>query len=611
MRLQHNFWTMKIRINFFVILTFFATIFLVFTRFFQLEKFPVGLTHDETVYSIQAKSLALQNTTVDQTLGWFSLQPIHSMYAEWPASLMAPFFWLTDNPIFATHLSTALIGVLLPFGFAYLVWGLWKDQSLSLIALLIGSVNPLWWQFGRLSFDNIYSLFFYIWGAAILVNFKNWQKLWSMPIFVLGFFEYQGLKLLLVPWVGLILLLQFLPQVKSFKISSLANVLKKYLSKPITIVFYLSILLTLIYGFLILPRQNVAGRLSRTIITDNDFLAADVNTQRRLSIQSPVNKLFSNKATQSLLFITKSYLNAFSPMLLFIQGEPQVSGFAVWSHGIFYLIDLLLIAVGMFAVFYHKKTRAQGFVLILMPVVFSLPSVINTLSEWYLIRQTLAYSSLLFFVIFAVKYIWQFNQLKWLFFVMYLLSVVNFVYQYYYRYPIYSADSQEVQERVIARYITLAKQVDPEINITVYTPESERYFTDYLLYSNQFNLKTKDEVAQAYRQQMYQLEGVEFVSGCVDLDKAGVIIGEVLILPCQEKDPQSEEIKIREKILADKLSIPAVLDSGETFKIYKDTLCQGKEMNQFLMAGNLDLFAVEKMDADQFCQIWIKDLRGF
>lgn len=591
---------------------FLLVFFLVVSRFYQLDKFPVSLTHDETVYAIQAKSLALQNTNTSQNLGWFALQPIHSMYAEWPASLMAPFFWLTSNPILVAHLLPALMGVMLPFGLAWLAWGIWQDRRLSITLFSLSVFSPLLWQFGRLSFDSIFSVFFYVWAGAILLNFKGWWKLISLPILVLGFFQYQGLKLLLVPWVGSLLLLDFVVSIDKLDLKLVVKKIIDYLAKPISIVFYLSLILTFVYGFVILPSQNVNNRLSKTIFTDNQFLSEQVNTQRRLSFQNPIGSIFSNKFSQAGLFMTKNLLSAFSPKLLFIETEPQVSGFAVWSHGVFYLVDGLLILIGLFAIFHQRNTRAQGFILVLMPIIFSLPSVINTLSEWYLLRQILAYLILLILASWGVWYLWRFNQLKWMVFSLYFLSVANFIYQFYFRYPIYAADAQEVQERIIARYIDLAQQNDPMEAFTIYTPEPERYFASYLLYSDSLNEESKNLVAQAYRDEKYELGNIEFVSGCVDLTRAGVLIGDILQLPCAEDNTDEFSIydpNLVEEKIESALSIPSVADSGEQFRIYDDQLCQQYHMKAYFAPSSLADFQVEDMTTSDFCYTWITDLR--
>jgi len=584
---------------------------LIFSRLYLLSSLPVAISHDETVYAIQAKSFAVQAVDTTQKIKPFSMTLVHAMYAEWPASLMAPFFKLTSNPILATHLMTALMGILLPLGFAYLVYGLWSKKDLALVALLVATFNPLLWQFGRLSFDAIFSVFFYVWAAALLINLKSLKKLWSIPLFILGFFEYQGMKLLLVPFVGSLLLLDFFSLKFSTNWKKNFQQIKNYAKKPISLVFYFSLALTIVYALVILPNQNTAGRLSKTIISDNNFLSQEVNTSRRLSLPTNLNTVFANKLTQSQLFVIKNLFAAFSPFLLFIQGEPAASGFAVWSHGVFYLVDFIFLLIGIVTIFHHQKLRKQGLILVLMPIVFSLPSLINTMSEWYLLREMLAYVSLLLIVSWGIWQVCQFKYLKWLVIAIYLISVINFAYQFYFRYPVYSADSNKIQERIISRYVQLMKETGSDHQIIVYTSEPERLFASYLLYANQLTGQTKNQVALAYNQQRYQLNNVLFTNECADLTKSEVLIVQTLHSKCKD-DLLSVQEKNQNLIKENQaLSIPAVLDSGETFRIYNDILCQSSPMKPFFAVDNFKDFQMERLSKDDFCYHFITDLRSF
>jgi len=126
-------------------------IFLIWSRFYQLDLLPASLTHDETVYAISAQSFILQGTDLTQSHKPWSLTPIHPMYAEWPATIMSLGFLISHNSLFAAHFPSALMGVLLPFIFGWLLWGVWRNKQLAIIGVVIAAANPLLWQFSRLS----------------------------------------------------------------------------------------------------------------------------------------------------------------------------------------------------------------------------------------------------------------------------------------------------------------------------------------------------------------------------------------------------------------------------------------------------------------------------
>jgi hypothetical protein len=204
---------------------------------------------------------------------------------------------------------------------------------------------------------------------------------------------------------------------------------------------------------------------------------------------------------------------------------------------------------------------------------------------------------------------------KFLFLGIYAFSVINFAYQFFYRYPVYSADAAEFHERVLASYISRLKEASPEGKVIVYTNEPERYFADYLLYNVLLNDANKDQIAQAYQEESYQLDGVVFTNDCINFEEEAVLIGDILHSRCQLdlESPSADELEEYQAFIDENeksaLSIAAILDSGELLRLYGDQLCQPYTLNSFLRVNSLADFSVEKMNNQQFCQMWITDLR--
>ena len=592
----------------------FTLIFLIFSRFYKLGQIPVSLTHDETVYAIQAKSFAVQGINTSQEIRPWSMSLLHHMYAEWPATIMIPGFFFSDNPILATHLMTAILSLLIPISIAFIFHALWNDTTLTISALLVATLNPLFWQFGRLSYDAIFSVAFYLIGAAFYLNLKGKGKLLSLVFYIFGFFQYQGMKLLFFPWIFLFFVLEFLKDKKFKNLKELwTNILKIIKTSGFFILLF-SFFFTFFYVFVILAKQDVGGRLSSTILTDNAFLSPLVDTQRRLSLASPLGRIFSNKLTLSLEFIINNLFAAFSPVLLFIQGETSSSAFAVWTHGLFYLFDAVLFLVALIYLFSNKKYFWQSLVLVLVMVFFSLPALINTMSQWFLLRTMLSYVLFSFFIIFGFFVLFKNKILKWGLLGIYSVSVIYFSYQFFYRYPVYSADAAEFQERIMARYIGLVKEQNPNQEVIVYTNEPERYFADYLLYRNLLNDENKDQIALAYQLEDYSLNQLHFTNDCIDFSSNAVIIGDILHSRCKlNEDVSIGETEDFNDFIEEQedqaLSIAAILDSGEMMRIYNDQICKTYEMKPYLRINKLADFSVEELSEEDFCQTWITDLR--
>ena len=576
-------------------------IFLIWSRFYQLQLLPASLTHDETVYAIQAKSYSLQGKDLMQTHYPWQIDPIHPMYAEWPATIMSLGFLISENSLWAAHFSSALMGIIFPFFFGWLLWGIWKNKELALIGVVVTAINPLIWQFSRLSYDTWYSTFFYLAGGAIFLNLKGKYRWWSLPLLIIGFFQYQGLKLLLFPWMGLLFLL-INPSLKKIK----ANLLK---STGMIIVS--TVILSLTYGLILLPNQQTDNRLSTTIFSGSKTVLEQVNADRRLSLLSPLNKYLTNKVTHGGWFMIDRFLGAFNPNLLFRFGEPSTSGFAVWTHGIFYLIDAILVILGITILLSQKKLRRSGVLILISVVAFSLPNLINTMSQWHLPRTFLAYVMLLILISWGGWVVWQDKFWRIVMSGIYLISISYFSYQYFYRYPVTHLDAGTWDEKIAANYAGLAS-TDKEVWIYSDTPEMTFY--NYLLYQNQIRSENLDKVKTTVEQNStaivkhYTINHVTVTNDCVDIVKDRVHVWEIGHSFCRTEDAIILE---KQKLVKEnRLSIPAVLDSGEAYRIAGDTLCQSYQLPSFVHLQKIQDLNISQMSTQQFCQKWITDLRG-
>lgn len=610
--------------------------FLLWSRLYRLDILPAALTNDEAVYAIQAKSFALQGKTIDQQQTPFTVQPIDPMYAEWPAILLAPGYLLTNRPLLAAHLVPALLGVSLPFILAWLLYGIWKDKSLSIAVAVVATFNPLLWQFSRLSYDAFFSVWFYVLGGAILLNTKSHTKLWSIPIFIFGFFQYQGFKLILLPWILLLLALQYLSRqpkpdfkkvLKEIKHADRATIL------PVVIVV-LSILATLaVYGLVLLPTQDMSRRLNKTIFTDIDYLSSKVNDERRLSLESLSTSLFANKPVTMLSFAFKRFAGAFSPLLLFIIVEPAVSGFAVWTHGIFYWLEGIFILVGVVALLKEKKHSLQGVLLVLGVIALCFPIYINTASEWYILRTMMSYLVLIILAAWGLMSLWQFKILRVVIIGWYCVSIAYFSHHYWNRYPVMSLDWSGFDERVIARYVDLHLQ-SQDSEIVVYSSNPDYFFKNFLLYTEYFNKETANNIAttlnsnQGLSIRRYTLGAVTFTNDCVKASENVTNVVEIDHKKCEQTsttdantdtkanddvDTDSNtdaninaEDKTNTKVQKPRIiSISAVLDSGTKHEIYNDKVCEGISLSSFMHLRSINELNLSKISNQEFCSYWL------
>ncbi|MEO8581140.1 MAG: hypothetical protein ABI425_01010 [Patescibacteria group bacterium] len=579
------------------------SIFLVATRFWQLSAFPAALTHDEVVYAVQAQSFSIQGTTLNQQFHWWSLQPVHSDYAEFPALLMAPFFKLISNPLLATRAISVFMGVTFPFILSAFSYGLWKNKKLSFFVFLVSCFNPLLWQMSRLTYDAVMSTYFYSIGGTIVLLWKGKKSLYSLLFFTLGFFCYQGYKLVFIPWVLLLGALQF-------------TSIKQVISQR----YYLFILgfctaLFLGYILLILPNQKIDNRWNNTIFANKDFQAKNSNEDRRMAIVSPLAPVFSNKVVVIFKFLGERFINAYAPTRLFINGEPAQSTFSAWGYGWFHYFEIVLLLIGLFFTLTVKKIRISVILLLSFMVIATIPATINSGEPWFLLRMFLPCTLLILFIAWGnyflfTRFVWG----KYLIICLYSIGAVSFSYHYYYRYPILGLNVSYFSERVMSEYVARSLQANPGKKIIVYTIDPPVMFWTYLLYSHGITRSTVDSIAQIENTQSYVLGDVTFSSNCVDLaDEDTIILSEAnrSAVPCdhdQTHFPQSSKDDFQ-KLVSDKqksaITIPSVIDNGAYWRIYNNLLCDQKTMQGYITVNtfaNLDPTA--KNDQD-FCQTYI------
>lgn len=608
------------RVGFFGLLFF-----LLWSRLFMLHQLPATLTHDEMVYAIQARSFLLQGTTLDQTQSWLSLRPSHPMYAELPAQVMMLGFWLSDHPLLATHLTAAIMGILLPFLMALLAWQIWKRTDLSAAIWVVFVLSPLFWQMSRVSYDAWYGLFFYVLGAVLLLSQRRSFVFLSMAVFTLGFFQYQGFKLVLFPWVMLILALRIVADQSTWSKAKLWQSLRALGWRWLVPLFALGLMA--VYGFILLPQTSTEDRLESFIFTDTAYLSQMVNDERRLSLHSPWSSLMSNKVTATLLFMLNHLLGVLNPVTLLLLIEPNVSGFSVWTHGVFYWFEVVLMFLGLALLVVRRAHRLAGVLIFIGVLTLCLPALVNTGNPWYLLRSLLSYLLLTLLAGWGLFALWRVRGMRLLVLFAYLLSVINFGYQYFYRYPIISLDWGNFDERVMARYLAFVQEQEPDREIIVYGPEPDYDFWSYLFYTNQLTTENKDMIATSMqtnppfsKEAVHQIGKVTFSSYCAPNDPTMVatyggadaakqplliVRKDHKVCPIDAANTYDAQANAARKGLPS-LAIPAVLDSGVRLDIYGDRVC-APHATTFVHVQSLKQLNIEAQDLAAFCQLWIKN----
>lgn len=564
---------------------------LLLTRFVKLAEIPVALTHDEVIYLINAKAIAYTGKDISQTWNPWSLSPFHQDFSELPAVILALTVpWISD-PMLGGKALHALVGCAIPLLFANLVKKFSGSRSIAFFSLLVASVNPWLWQLSRMAFDPLLSVFFYLLGATFLFGPKGIWRLLSIPFFTLGFFQYQGLKPILLPIVGLMLLLQRSNQWKSELIHST----RKTESLISVLVLCWLIGLMALYATFLLPRQSASNRLNQFRMPSSLSIIELVDEYRRVSLTHPLVPMFSNRYSVFAEETLRMTMRLFNPYFLFFHPEEAANPYAVYDHGLFYPLDLVLIVIGLVYLLKRLRSKRRAWLYGLLLLVSASPAIANNAAS-FMFRPSLFYISIIPLIATGLHALKKMGRWRFLVYGLYFISVVHFSFHYFIRYPVYGADGQFFSERTLASYLD---RLPKNNKVTIYVPNKD-YLLRYLYYQNRYTPANADAIAKSINSGSYTIDAITFVSKCEEIPQEP---GLTLIVSREAE--RCEFVQTSAQKNKFKTVIPAVRDSGAVFTIFNDPVCTDYELSGFVHPQDLDSFNVNKLSNRDFCLTWI------
>lgn len=565
-------------------------VFLLLSRTAYINSIPVAMAPDELIYALNAQVLSMTGTDLTGTWNPLSLTPFNLAFAELPAVIMAPAFWLIDNPIVAGRATHVLLSLVLPFVFGWFVSGLFGNKKLFWFGVVMAAINPWFWQFGRMSFDSYPALFLFLLGTAVWWHYKPWKQLTAVPIFLLAFFMYQGYKVVFVPWLGILAITSIWQTYLSKKRPALKQFLKipAVLSAGILLLFGAVVLAW--YALVALPDQSAKVRLNTLVLLDSELQATQVEAQRRLTIDNPLESVFSNKGTFIWHHVLERYARSTEPQLLFVTPEWHTNAFSV-PHGFFYLIDGLALIAGGYLLLKNKRYHQVGVLLVGLTVVAQLAAVLHSSGHSYTFRSGLAYALLLAVVVLGVSHLWHKNHWWRVGLVVgYTLSVAVFSYHYFYSYPLVSTEGLYYQNRLLSEYVS---RLPAGTKVSIHSEQSEGLLGSYLFYSDVVQADIHDKIIE--QDGSYQFEDITFTNDCVNpSDSETVYVQDRLIKLCE--DVQEATVSA---------SVVMVKDSGALFHLYNDQVCAPYELERFVQPNSLIDFDFPKMTDAEFCKTWL------
>jgi len=541
-------------------------------RLILLDKFPIGMTHDELNYVVAAKSFFKTGKFVSGTAPAVlptQMQDFTVTVAEVPVFLLMLIVGPLPFSLFASRMVGALLSSLTVLVVYHLVMHLFADKKTAIITSFVMAINPWSFLMGRTVFEVNFFVFFFLLGFLVLLKKKDYGIFYALPFYLLGFFSYTGGQIAFYFFIIATLFYHYF--------SSGQRSIKPYL------VFSLIVSVILAsYAVIIIQNQSMRARGGELYLPTLSEISGEVNSERLRTVPWQFNNLFINKLTVYGKGFLEKYLNTFSADNLFLNGELRAA-FSYQKHGTFYFVDLLFLLVG-FSLLFFKSKKTWWFLLVAI-AVGSLTSGLSTIEHSYSQRAGLMYPFLIILIGLGLGYVMRFGRLKYFLLAIYLLLFVNLLHIYFYRFPVYASDGWFFQDRVLVRYIDLTQKTYPNKEIIVSTFEPKILFHEYLFYLN---------APEGLVNKNYSYRNVSFVSDCFEngLDENIVWIFDGK-LNCREETEQGFA------------RITRFRDVLAKYVIKKDFLCRDFELGQYVHPEAYRDFSVEGQSRKKFCQSWI------
>ncbi len=555
----------------------------VLCRFLFLDTIPTGITNDELDYVLNAKSLWMTGKDMSQRWSPYFLTPPTGTFpmAELPSVLMAPFVGPLPLSLFTARFGYACIGSLLSILLYFLSYRLFRSQKISFIVGLCVAVNPWCIFFSRTGLDAPVAVFFYYLFFFFALSKNSFAYILSFLSFSVAFFSYIGTKLIAIPLSALPLIL----------LQSRKNGDKRKAG----LLILLSVGLTV---FFIYNAEHAATktRMGELFFPTNAIVTSDVDGERKLSIPSPATHLFVNKVTSYVSISLSKYLNAFSPNILFLNGDTR-SAFSVWTHGYFYIIDIFFLLFG-FAVMFHAHKKQLLFLLGII-LLSPIPTVLSTVGVSYPIRSSLLFPALLLIIGYGISACTDYLKTKKVFFpvtflivLVYLFSVAHFLFIYIFRNPVANSEGFDFSSRIVSSYLLRSGAKTP---ITVFTGSPKTLYKQYIFYANIYDADTISSLADASNDTVFSSTTVTF-KACTQFDRKD-ISGTYIVEPSLacESIPR-KDIKIE---------IAQLADAGTIYRIYNDRLCNASQRLPYPKLNSLHDVSVETLTDSEFCSLYI------
>ncbi|MBU0572419.1 hypothetical protein KKE18_01905, partial [Patescibacteria group bacterium] len=194
-----------------IILLLLISIVLIGIRFLWLDRFPVGINHDEAEVVLSAKTYWKYGTDISLTPFPKSIftNETSGGLSGLPSFLLTPFIGWAELTLQVARLPFVVLNIASLGLLALIVWQLTKNIVLTFSTIFVGLINPWLFAYSRATTEAPFALFFILLGIYLLFKYQGKKVLYSIIPFILAFYSYFGAKPAVLALVPLLLFLHW------------------------------------------------------------------------------------------------------------------------------------------------------------------------------------------------------------------------------------------------------------------------------------------------------------------------------------------------------------------------------------------------------------------
>jgi len=569
-----------------LILLLFVILLALFVRIIYLDRIPTGLSDDELLYALQSR--AFFYTGKDLTDQWSPISMdkppsnVIAPYARIPYILLSPYFSFVDFSLLTIRFPYAFIASLFTIVIYLLGSGLFSKKA-GIIASFIYALNPWSIYFSRTAYEAPIALYFAYSAFAYLLFAKSINILFVIPLYFLSFYSYMGTNIILPVFMLAICIYAWHKN-------------KNKYGYEYAIVIGFTILLSVIY-ILHLPNDLGGSRIGELLNPFTVDVSKYVDTYRRLSISTPYMQYFTNRFKSIFDIFINQYIGLFSPDFLFLKGD-SAARYSLWMHGIFYIIDPILLLIGLMLLF--RKYFSQSILLIIIILISPIPSAIHFGDTQYVLRSSFMYPVIILLVGLGLYQLFNFiKNITYLIFIIYIFLYINFFYIYTYQNPIYNYESFGISGRIFSKYAKLASDKGYKIQMISNGPNKE-LFRQYLFFNNRYNYLTYQNIAFQLTKDVIVFDNIKFIS-CDDFDNNPEIISIIPFNHSCIKKTNSEKY----------LSLTDFPKNEPIYQIFNDKICDKYNIKTYMEDIKITDLKIEDLPQQRFCEKYFTRDAGY